>query len=86
MFHLKRKENIYSLENSCMGVAEAWLMHSDMTLSQTPLEQTEWFPTHLTWAWLKRHWILSAPKLFLERTYTNIKELFTHVKNDTKQE
>lgn len=40
-FHLKRKENIYSLENSCVVVAEAWLMHSDMMLSQTPLEQTE---------------------------------------------
>lgn len=35
----KKKKNIYSLENSCMVVAEAWLMHSDMTLSQTPLRR-----------------------------------------------
>lgn len=61
LFHLKKKENISSLENSCM-VVEAWLMHNDMKLSQTPLEETEWFPTDLTWAWLKSHWILFCSK------------------------
>lgn len=31
-----------------MVVVEAWLRHNDTKLSQTPIEQTELFPTDLT--------------------------------------